>query len=29
AKWSNGDKVTAQDFVYAWRKTVNPKTGSE
>ncbi|MEZ2073992.1 ABC transporter substrate-binding protein, partial [Staphylococcus aureus] len=29
AKWSNGDKVTAQDFVYAWRKTVDPKTGSE
>ena len=29
AKWSNGDPVTAQDFVYAWRKVVNPKTGSE
>ncbi len=27
---SNGDKVTAQDFVlHAWRKTVDPKTGSE
>ena len=29
AKWSNGDDVTANDFVYAWRKVVNPKTGSE
>ncbi|WP_425270536.1 peptide ABC transporter substrate-binding protein [Ligilactobacillus ubinensis] len=28
AKWSNGDKVTAQDFVYSWRRTVNPKTAS-
>lgn len=29
AKWSNGDKGTAQDFVYAWQRTVNPKTASE
>lgn len=29
AKWSNGDPVTANDFVYAWREVVNPKTGSE
>ncbi|MDQ6126724.1 peptide ABC transporter substrate-binding protein [Staphylococcus epidermidis] len=29
AKWSNGDSVTAYDFVYAWRKVVNPKTASE
>ena len=28
-KWSNGDPVTAQDFVYSWRRTVNPKTESE
>ena len=28
AKWSNGDQVTAQDFVYGWRRTVNPKTAS-
>ena len=26
AKWSNGDPVTAQDFVFAWRRTVSPKT---
>lgn len=24
AKWSNGDQVTAQDFVTAWRKGVSP-----
>ncbi|MDQ0974327.1 oligopeptide transport system substrate-binding protein [Neobacillus niacini] len=29
AKWSNGDPVTANDFVYAWRRAVDPATGSE
>lgn len=29
AKWSNGDKVTANDFVYAWRNVVDPETASE
>ncbi|ASK62556.1 peptide ABC transporter substrate-binding protein [Virgibacillus phasianinus] len=29
AVWSNGDPVTAHDFVYAWRRAVDPKTGSE
>ena len=29
AKWSNGDPITAQDFVYSWRRTVNPKTKSQ
>lgn len=29
AKWSNGDPVTAHDFVYAWRKVVDPKAASE
>ena len=29
AKWSNGDPVTAHDFIYAWRKVVDPKTASE
>ncbi|MFT9004889.1 MAG: peptide ABC transporter substrate-binding protein [Liquorilactobacillus hordei] len=24
ARWSNGDKVTAQDFVYSWRRSVDP-----
>lgn len=28
-KWSNGDTVTAKDFVYSWRRTVNPKTASQ
>ncbi|MBI4565917.1 MAG: hypothetical protein HY716_14610 [Planctomycetes bacterium] len=26
ARWSNGDPVTAGDFVHAWRRVVNPKT---
>jgi oligopeptide transport system substrate-binding protein len=29
AHWSNGQPVTAQDFVYAWRRQVDPATGSE
>ncbi|UQS82034.1 peptide ABC transporter substrate-binding protein [Bombilactobacillus folatiphilus] len=29
AKWSNGDPVVANDFVYAWKRTVNPKTKSQ
>ncbi|WP_125769007.1 peptide ABC transporter substrate-binding protein [Lapidilactobacillus wuchangensis] len=29
AKWSNGDPVTAQNFVYAWQRTVNPATKSQ
>jgi len=28
SKWSNGDTVTAGDFVYAWRRVVTPATGS-
>ncbi|WP_301099460.1 ABC transporter substrate-binding protein [Otariodibacter sp.] len=28
AKWSNGDPVTAYDFVYSWRRLADPKTGS-
>ncbi|MFM2483611.1 ABC transporter substrate-binding protein [Celerinatantimonas yamalensis] len=28
AKWSNGKPVTAQDFVFAWRRLVDPKTAS-
>ncbi|MFM2483547.1 ABC transporter substrate-binding protein [Celerinatantimonas yamalensis] len=28
AKWSNGKSVTAQDFVYAWRRLVTPKLAS-
>lgn len=27
--WSNGDQVTAHDFVYAWRRTVDPATKSQ
>ncbi|MCM1598137.1 peptide ABC transporter substrate-binding protein [Latilactobacillus sakei] len=29
AKWSNGKAVTAEDFVYAWRRVVDPKVGSQ
>jgi oligopeptide transport system substrate-binding protein len=29
ARWSNGDPVTAEDFVYGWRRTVDPATASE
>jgi oligopeptide transport system substrate-binding protein len=29
ARWSNGQPVTAKDFVYAWRRQVNPETASE
>lgn len=28
AKWSDGTPVTAEDFVYSWRRLVDPKTGS-
>lgn len=29
AKWSNGDPVTAHDFVYSWQRAVDPATASE
>jgi oligopeptide transport system substrate-binding protein len=29
ARWSNGDAVVAEDFVYAWRREVDPKTAAE
>ncbi|KRK48630.1 ABC transporter, substrate-binding protein, family 5 [Secundilactobacillus kimchicus JCM 15530] len=29
AKWSNGDRIIAQDFVYSWRRTINPATKSQ
>ena len=28
AKWSNGDPVTAEDFVYSFRRVVDPNTAS-
>lgn len=29
AKWSNGDTVTAKDFEYSWKRTLDPATASE
>lgn len=29
AKWSNGDKLIAKDFVYSWRRVLSPKLASE
>lgn len=29
AAWSDGTKVTAQDFVYTWKRLVDPATGSK
>lgn len=28
AKWSNGDDLTASDFVYAWKRLLDPETAS-
>jgi len=28
ARWSNGEPVTAGDFVWSWRRAVNPETGA-
>ena len=29
ARWSNGQPVTAADFIYAWQRVLDPKTGSK
>ena len=29
AKWSNGEPVTAQDFIYGWQRAVDPANASE
>ncbi|MGB8954793.1 MAG: peptide ABC transporter substrate-binding protein, partial [Tumebacillaceae bacterium] len=29
AKWSDGSQVLANDFEYAWKRTLNPKTNSQ
>ena len=29
AKWSNGEPVTASDFIYSWKRLLDPKTASE
>jgi len=29
ARWSNGDPVTASDFVYSWRRVLHPDLGNE
>lgn len=29
ARWSNGDPVTAQDFVWSWQRALNPLIGNQ
>ncbi|MGU3369115.1 peptide ABC transporter substrate-binding protein [Bacillus mycoides] len=29
AKWSNGDSVTANDFMFAWKRAINSETASQ
>lgn len=29
AKWSNGDSVTANDFMFAWKRAINHETASQ
>lgn len=29
AKWTNGEPVTAKDFIYSWTRLLDPKTASE
>ena len=29
AVWSNGRQITADDFVWSWRRTLHPETGSQ
>ncbi|MFK4306973.1 peptide ABC transporter substrate-binding protein [Bacillus mycoides] len=29
AKWSNGDSVTANDFMFAWKRAISPETASQ
>jgi oligopeptide transport system substrate-binding protein len=28
-RWTNGDPVTAQDFVYSWKRTLSPELGAD
>lgn len=29
AKWSSGDPVAANDFIYAWKQALDPRTGAQ
>ncbi len=29
SKWSNGDDLTAQDFVFSWNRVINPDTAAD
>ena len=28
-RWTNGDRVTARDFEYAWKRTISPELGAD
>ena len=28
-KWTNGDPVTASDFVYSWKRTLSPELAAD
>ncbi len=29
ARWSNGDRVTPQDFIFSWQRALHPKMGNQ
>ena len=29
ARWSNGEPLTAEDFVWSWHRALHPRTGNQ